>query len=114
MMMRRRWASSAALAILIIVGSPGALWAQGGTPAEGRRVAGRGQAKAADTETANAPGNESFDQVNGPAGPRRQRLEQELRARIERVVQQRLQLTDAQLDKLRQTNARWAPRRRAL
>jgi len=113
-MLRNGRASSAAFAILLAVASPAAVLAQGGPSAEARRVPGRGQAIAQDTDTANASGTESLDQVPGPAGPRRQRLEQQLRARIERVVQQRLHLTDEQLDKLRQTNARWAPRRRAL
>jgi hypothetical protein len=49
-----------------------------------------------------------------PGGPARQRLEQRVRERFEQIVRQRLQLTDDQMQKLRQTNQRFAAQRRAL
>ncbi|MFL5576182.1 MAG: hypothetical protein ACJ79S_09485, partial [Gemmatimonadaceae bacterium] len=49
-----------------------------------------------------------------PSGPRRARLEQQVRERFGRVVQQRLGLTDAQLSRLAQTNQRFDGERRAL
>jgi hypothetical protein len=50
----------------------------------------------------------------GPGGPMRQRLEQRVRERFEQIVRQRLQLTDDQMQKLRQTNQRFAGQRRTL
>ena len=50
----------------------------------------------------------------GPGGARRQMLEQRVRERFEQIVRQRLQLTDDQMQKLRQTNQRFAAQRRAL
>jgi hypothetical protein len=52
--------------------------------------------------------------MTGAGGPRRQMLEQRVRERFEQIVRQRLQLTDDQMQKLRQTNQRFAARRRAL
>jgi hypothetical protein len=107
---------SAVLAVLLMLGSGGPVRAQVATPAEPHRVMGRAQPPMAqDTPPVGGGDTEgALDQAPGPGGVRRQRLEQQLRARIEHVVQQRLQLSDAQLDKLRETNKRWAPRRRAL
>jgi hypothetical protein len=50
------------------------------------------------------------------AAPRRNRaaLEQQFRERTAKLTQQRLGLTDAQLEKLEQSNARFAPRLRQL
>jgi hypothetical protein len=50
----------------------------------------------------------------GPGGARRQMLERRVRERFEQIVRQRLQLTDDQMQKLRQTNQRFAAQRRAL
>jgi hypothetical protein len=47
------------------------------------------------------------------SGPRQQ-LERRLRLQFEQIVRQRLQLTDAQVIKLRATNRQFAPQRRAL
>jgi flagellar biosynthesis GTPase FlhF len=52
--------------------------------------------------------------MTGPGGPRRQMLEQRVSERFEQIVRQRLQLTDDQMQKLRQTNQRFAAQRRAL
>jgi hypothetical protein len=52
--------------------------------------------------------------MTGPGGPGRQRLEQRVRERFEEIVRQRLQLTDDQMQKLRQTNQRFAAQRRGL
>ncbi len=49
-----------------------------------------------------------------PVGGPRQQLEQRLRMQFERIVRQRLQLTDAQVARLRATNQRFAPQRRDL
>jgi periplasmic protein CpxP/Spy len=49
-----------------------------------------------------------------PAGGPRQQLEQRIRIRFEQIVRRRLQLTDDQLTRLRQTNRRFAPQRQAL
>jgi LTXXQ motif family protein len=48
--------------------------------------------------------------VGGP----RQQLEQRVRVQFERIVRQRLGLTDAQMAQLRASNQRFAPERRAL
>jgi periplasmic protein CpxP/Spy len=48
------------------------------------------------------------------AAPGRQQLEQRLRTGMARVVKQRIGLTDEQMSKLAQTNARYDARRRAL
>jgi hypothetical protein len=49
----------------------------------------------------------------GVGGPRQQ-LEQRVRMRFEQIVRQRLQLTDAQVMRLRATNQQFAPERSAL
>ncbi len=51
---------------------------------------------------------------NAPPGARRQMLVQRIRERFEQVVRQRLQLTDTQMVRLRETNARFDGERRAL
>lgn len=54
-------------------------------------------------------------QAGGPgAGPQRARLEQQVRERFGRVVQQRLALSDAQMTRLAETNRRFEGERRQL
>ncbi len=55
-----------------------------------------------------------FGAEQPPVGGPRQQLEQRLRMQFERIVRQRLQLTDAQVAQLRATNQRFAPQRRDL
>lgn len=71
---------------------------------------------AAATAPANAQGTpeDTAAAMTAPSGPGRQRLEQRVRERFEQIVRQRLQLTDDQMQKLRQTNQRFAAQRRAL
>jgi hypothetical protein len=54
------------------------------------------------------------DTTLAPVGPRRQLLQQRVRQRFEQIVRERLQLTDDQMQKLRQTNQRFAAQRRML
>jgi hypothetical protein len=67
-----------------------------------------------ESATAQATPVDTGAAMTGPGGPRRQMLEQRLRQRFEQIVRQRLQLTDDQMQKLRQTNQRFAAQRRAL
>jgi Spy/CpxP family protein refolding chaperone len=53
-------------------------------------------------------------QGTGPGAPPRERLEQQVRERLARVVQQRLELSDEQMRKLQATNRKFDDRRRAL
>lgn len=59
-------------------------------------------------------GGRRFGAFQPPAGGPRQLLEQRVRMLFERIVRQRLQLTDAQVARLRTTNQEFAPRRRDL
>jgi hypothetical protein len=89
-------------------------------PAEGRRVT------PGDRSVAAPQGSDTGADIGGPEpmrgagqgpgaqGPLRQQLEQRLRMRVEQVVRQRLHLNDEQMQRLRQSNSRWAPRRREL
>jgi hypothetical protein len=52
--------------------------------------------------------------VQPPVGGPRQQLEQRIRIQFERIVRRRLQLTDDQLTRLRETNRRFAPQRQVL
>lgn len=49
-----------------------------------------------------------------PIGRQRQQLLQRIRVQFEQIVRRRLQLTDDQLARLRETNRRFAPQRQAL
>jgi hypothetical protein len=63
---------------------------------------------------AGAPADQDLDSGGGAAGPRRQLLEQRVRLRFEQIVRQRLQLTDDQMRRLRETNEHFAGQRRTL
>jgi periplasmic protein CpxP/Spy len=52
--------------------------------------------------------------TQAPIGGPRQQLEQRIRIQFEQIVRRRLQLTDDQLMRLRQTNRQFAPQRQAL
>ena len=54
------------------------------------------------------------DSVAGPDSAERERLQQEIERRFGAVVQQRLGLTNDQADRLRGTEERFRPRRRAI
>lgn len=56
----------------------------------------------------------SAQAVSAPQQANRAALEQQFRERTARLTKQRLGLTDAQLDKLEKTNARFAPQLRQL
>jgi flagellar biosynthesis GTPase FlhF len=77
-------------------------------------LAGVTQPSTAQAPTAQAPPTDTGAAMPGRGGPRRQMLEQRVRERFEQIVRQRLQLTDDQMQKLRQTNQRFAVQRRAL
>jgi hypothetical protein len=53
-------------------------------------------------------------QIAAPNGPGRRQLEQQLQTGMARVVKKRIGLTDEQMSKLAQTNARYVARRREL
>ncbi len=92
------------LAVLLLVAGarPGATQSPG-TPQSGTGPPG-----------AAASGDTHGDADLGPAAPRRQLLEQRVRQRFEQIVRQRLQLTDEQVQRLRQTNQRFSVERRRL
>jgi hypothetical protein len=56
----------------------------------------------------------SMDDSQPPIGAPRQQLLQRIRIQFEQIVRRRLQLTDDQLARLRETNRRFAPQRQAL
>jgi periplasmic protein CpxP/Spy len=63
---------------------------------------------------ASVAADQDLDSGGGAAGPRRQLLEQRVRLRFEQIVRQRLQLTDDQMRRLRETNEHFAGQRRVL